>query len=203
MKVTRAVASENSLSTTIRNVAARKINGNVTMVIVSLRRAYVMVNPNATMALMKVKKNAASKVSDTTTKKSVAATLILNGPVPVVSASLSSTTVMASINVTINLMRSWRAAALESSRTTTPRSVAATLILNGPVLMVIVSPSKESVTVKLNAVTNQMITKKSAVSWATTSTTVKSVAATLKLNGLVPTANALIMIGSAMARMIV
>jgi hypothetical protein len=203
MKETKTAALENSLSTTTKNVAAKKINGNVPTVIVLAKIDTVMAKPNAKMAPMKVRNNAATEVSDSTMRKCVDVTLRLNGPVPMVSAFLTTTTVMANINVPINLMKLWRTAASESTSTTALRSVAATLIANGPVLMVIVSLSKVFAMVKLSAVTNLTIATKSAVSRDTNSTPQKSVAATLILSGPVPTVNVLKTAGSVMERLIV
>jgi hypothetical protein len=146
-----SAASESSPSTTTKNVAASKTNGNVKMVIASAEPATVMVKPNVKTTLMKVTNNVASEASDSTTRKSVAATLRLNGLALMANASTTTTTVMVNLNAEINLMRTRKNAASESSKPTVLLSVAATQIANGHVQMVIVSLNKVFVMEQPNA----------------------------------------------------
>jgi len=198
MKVTINVVSESTLSITIKDADVKKINSNVVTVIVSAELAIVMEKLNAKMDQMKVKNNAASESSVSTTIKSVAATLKLNGPVPTVNASVTTTTVMVNINVLTDRMRTWSNAASISSNITITKSVAATLTVNGLVLMALVSPSKTFAMVKPNAKISLMRRRLIAASKTFHSTTVKSVAVILKLKPHAPMANVSRMIKSVM-----
>jgi len=198
MKVTINVVSESTLSITIKDADVKKINSNVVTVIVSAELAIVMEKLNAKMDQMKVKNNAASESSVSTTIKYVAATLKLNGPVPTVNASVTTTTVMVNINVLTDRMRTWSNAASISSNITITKSVAATLTVNGLVLMALVSPSKMFAMVKPNAKISLMRRRLIAASKTFHSTTVKSVAVILKLKPHAPMANVSRMIKSVM-----
>jgi hypothetical protein len=79
MKVTKIVASKSSHSTTTKNVAAKNMNGNVTLEIVFLRPTSVMVLPNAKMSLMKETRSAASRTSNSTMSIDVDVIQRLNG----------------------------------------------------------------------------------------------------------------------------
>jgi hypothetical protein len=189
MKVTNNVASRNSHNILPKSVAARKTNGNAPMVTVSPRLAVVMVKPNVLMDLTKVTKPVASKDTDSTTTRDVAATQAPNGLVPTVNASPNPITVTVNFNARMALMSNSKNAASRASRNTVSENVAATQTPNGPVKLVLnVLKRPLTVMVKPNAETNLM--KKTAASEVSYSTTKRNVAATLRPNSLVITVSA-------------
>jgi hypothetical protein len=97
---------------------------------------------------------------------------------------------MAKPNAETSLMRVTKNAVSKTSNGTTLRSVDVILSPSGPVPMVIASNRTTSATVKHNAQTVLMKETRFVVSKASSNTTRRSVDVTLRLNGLVPTANA-------------
>lgn len=204
MKVTRDVASRNSHSITPESAdVIQSLNGLAVMDSVLLKTDTVMAKLNAQMDLMKVKMIVASRASNSTTPKSVAVTLRLNGLAPTANVSVTITTVMVNINVQISLMKTWNNAASISSNNMITKSVAATQTVSGLVLMALVFLSKMFAMEKLNAEISLMKRKLTAASKTFHSITVKSVAATLKLKLHVLMANVSRMIKSVMVLLIV
>jgi BRCT domain type II-containing protein len=116
MKVTRNVASRNTPSMTIRDVAAtQKPSGLVPTVTVSPMLDTVTVKLSAKIDLMKVKTSAASRNTLTTTSKFVAATQTLNSPVIMVNVSQKLADVMVKPNAKMDLMKVTKNVASTSS----------------------------------------------------------------------------------------
>jgi hypothetical protein len=117
MKVTRNVASRNTPSMTIRDVAAtQKPSGLVPTVTVSPMLDTVTVkNFSAKIDLMKVNTIAASRNTLTTTSKFVAATQTLNSPVIMVNVSQKLADVMVKPNAKMDLMKVTKNVASTSS----------------------------------------------------------------------------------------
>jgi hypothetical protein len=89
---------------------------------------------------------------------------------------------MVKLNVLINLMKEMTSAASEASSNTTLKSVAATQILSGLALTVIVSNNPKNAMVKPNALTSLMKEMRNAASRSTNSIMTKNAAAK-NLNG--------------------
>jgi hypothetical protein len=89
---------------------------------------------------------------------------------------------MVKLNVLINLMKEMTSAASEASSNTTLKSVAATQILSGLALTVIVSNNPKNAMVKPNALTSLMKVMRNAASRSTNSIMTKNAAAK-NLNG--------------------
>jgi hypothetical protein len=178
MKVTRAVASRNTLSMTTRNVAAtQKLNGAVLTETVFLSTVDVMVKPNAPMNLMKVTNNVASTDTHSTIMRYAVAIQRANGPVEMEIVSSRLLVVMVKPNVVINLMKVTRSAASENTISMEPSNVAATQTLNGPVPTVNASLRINFVMVKPNVLMDLMTEMTSVASRTTSTTHPKDVAA--------------------------
>jgi hypothetical protein len=171
---TSSAASKIFHSTTIKNAAAKNLNGNVNLEIVSPLLPDVMVPPNAQMDLMKVMITAASKTTTSTmTRNAVARNL--NGNVPTVTVSTSRTTVTVQPNAKMDLMKLTKSAASRNSLSTTQRYVAATQNLSSLVRTVSASQKVISVTEKPNVLMDLMRVISSAASRNTLSTTTNNV----------------------------
>jgi hypothetical protein len=177
-KVTNHVVSKDIHSIMTKDVVARNLNGNVLMVIVSIKTVFVMVKLNAKMVLMKVTRNVASRNSSSTMTKNVAVRN-LNGNVVQVTVCLRKVTVMVKLNAQTNLMKVTRTVASEVSTSTTTRSVAVIQRINSNVLMVTVSPQRMFVMVKSNVLTDLMKEMKSAASRNSSSTMTEDAVAKL------------------------
>jgi hypothetical protein len=182
MKVMLIAASENSLSTTTRDAAARDLSSNVPTETVSSLKIDVMVNHNVLINLMKVTNNVASRTSDSTTSPNVAATQLVNSLVPTDNVSVTINNVTVNHNAQMVLMKVIRSAASETFHSTTTKNVAAKNT-NGNVLTVNASTRTVTVMVMPNVLTNLMKVTNNAATEASTSITVRNVAATQNLNG--------------------
>jgi hypothetical protein len=104
MKVTRNVASRNTRSMMMLDVAVVRTNSNVPTRNALANLKCAMVLPNVQMDLMKVELSAALTSISSTTLRSVAATQILNLHALMATVSLTQDSVMVKLNVAINLM---------------------------------------------------------------------------------------------------
>jgi hypothetical protein len=181
-----------------KNAVAKKINGNVVMVIVSSRVIFAMVNPNVKMDLMKVIKTAALENSHSTMIKNVVVKMT-NGNVTMVTVLSRPNTVMVKLNVLINQMKVKTSAVSENSNNITLRSVVATLKLNGPVPMAIVSNNLKNVMEKLNALMDLTKVTKNAALRNSNSTMIKNVVVK-KMNGNVELETVSMILTSAMVQ---
>jgi len=184
MKVTRNVASRNTPSMTIRNVAAtQKPSGLVPTVTVSPMLDTVTVKLSAKIDLMKVKTSAASKNTLTTTCKFVAATQTLNSPVIMVNVSQKLADVMVKPNAKMDLMKVTNNVASTSSPSMMMLDVAVKRT-NSNVPIRNASAKPIFVMVKLNAPMVLMNLTTTVASRTTNSTTTRNVAANQDLNTL-------------------
>jgi hypothetical protein len=185
MKVTRNVASRNTPSMTIRDVAAtQKPSGLVPTVTVSPMLDTVTVkNFSAKIDLMKVNTIAASRNTLTTTSKFVAATQTLNSPVTMVNVSQKLADVMVKPNAKMDLMKVTNNVASTSS----PSMMMLDVVVkrtNSNVPIRNVSAKPISVMVKLNAPMVLMNLTTTVALRTTNSTTTRNVAANQDLNTL-------------------
>jgi hypothetical protein len=180
MRVIRIAASRSSYSTMIKDVAANKVNSHVPMVIVSPRKAYVMVLLNAKMDLMK-ETSAVSEVSRATTTKSAVAIQKLRPPAPMANALRTAESATVKRNALINLMKVTRDVASRSSDSTMMPDVVAKAI-NSNVPTRCASRRLNFAMVLPNVKMDLMRVKLSAASKNIASIILMSVAATLKLS---------------------
>jgi hypothetical protein len=189
--ITVTVVSKTSSSTTQRSVAATQLhNGPVLMEDVLLNLNTVTANLSAMITLMKIERSAAGMVTNSIIIRNVAATQILIGLARTVAASKKVLSVMVMLNAEISPMKVTINAASKVSHGTTRRHVAVTQRVSGHALMATVSLTLSTAMVNHNAEISLMKAITNVVSESTLSTTPKSVAATPKLNGNAPMANA-------------